>query len=97
MHRCKPFSVACSAALAVFSIISGNLSHRIVNDRAAQTELAVRCGESRLHVFLEYHERDITLGGSLGDRDDIHILAAERVERAPGNARSTAHIFANDG
>ena len=49
------------------------------------------------NVRLANDERDVALGRSLGDGDDVHAGGRERRERACGNTRGAHHTVAHHG
>src|SRR5215831_192621 len=97
MQTCAARPLNFSATVADLSGIAGTLRRKLARRRTAETEFAMHGGERGLHVLFIDDERNIRFGGTLSDRDDVDILAAERAERASGNARSAAHVFADDG
>src|SRR6185437_9997868 len=97
MQRCTAFSVMISGARAVFSVISGNFHFRFERNRRAQIEFTVSGLKRHLHIFLGDDERNVALRRSLGDGDDVDILATHGVESASRDAWGTAHVLADHG
>src|SRR5207247_2358799 len=60
---------------------------------STQLEFPMRGDERCLHVFLRDHERYIALRRALRDRDNVHVLPAQRSEGAAGNSGYPAHVL----
>src|SRR5215831_13249937 len=97
MHTCAARPANFSATVADLSGIAGTLRRKLARRRTAETEFAMHGGERSLHVLFIDDERNIRLRGALSDRDDVDILATQRAECASSDARSAAHVFADDG
>src|SRR5258708_2262252 len=62
-----------------------------------QAELAVRSVQSGLYGLLVDYEGNVALRRSLGNGDEIHVFAPQRIEGSAGDSWCPAHVLSHHG